>query len=365
MSKGYVPGDLSNIHLKRNVKRLRVSSHDVTGGNEDRWTIAPGQTRILADIEGPGCICHLWFTMMNKPQDEKYLLRRVILRMYWDGEQTPSVEAPIGDFFGMGHGVSKNFVSEPLQMSPENGKGFNCWFPMPFAQKARIEVENQGSPPLLTYFYIDYDKFEKLPEDSLRFHARWHRECPTEGISSNGLDNRFYCFGGSNTTGTGNYVIMEAKGAGHYVGCNINIHNLRESNMWDWPGEGDDMIFVDGESWPPSLHGTGTEDYVNMAWCPQQEYSAPYHGIILGGKENWKGKITFYRYHIKDPVPFEKEIRVTIEHGHNNHRSDDWSTTAYWYQTEPHMAYEPILPVGKRLPLNEEELRWGTSGVKI
>ena len=136
----------------------------------------------------------------------------------------------------------------------------------------------------------------------------------------------------------------------------MNIHNLRDTSKWDWPGEGDDMIFIDGESWPPQLHGTGTEDYVNMAWCPTQEYHAPYHGIILPGKDNWKDKITYYRYHIQDPVMFEKSIRVTIEHGHNNHRSDDWSSTAYWYQTEPHKEFPKLPEVEKRLPFYEEVL---------
>ena len=354
----YFSADLSNLYLKRPAKRLRQSSYDVTGGNDDRWHVQPGACVTLAELTGPGCLCHIWMTLMNEPKDEKDFLRKSILRMYWDGEAEPSVECPVGDFFGMGHAMSRNFVSEPLQMSPENGRGFNCWFPMPFAKSARITIENQGTLPLLTYFYFDYDQCQQLPADACYFHAMWHRECPTQGISDEGIDNREYCFGRCNTTGEDNYVILHAKGAGHYVGCNINIHNLRRSNLWDWPGEGDDMIFVDGESWPPQLHGTGTEDYVNMAWCPQQEYSAPYHGIILGGKENWKGKITYYRYHIKDPIPFEKEIRVTIEHGHDNHRSDDWSTTAYWYQQEPHMPLPPMPPVEKRLPLSEEALRW-------
>ena len=167
-----------------------------------------------------------------------------------------------------------------------------------------------------------------------------------------------WCFSGKNTTGEGNYVILEAEGRGHYCGCNLNIHNLSDSALWNWPGEGDDMIFIDDEK-TPSLHGTGTEDYVNMAWCPQQEYSAPYHGIILGGKDNWMGKITYYRYHIQDPVMFEKSIRVTIEHGHNNNRSDDWSSTAYWYQTEPHKPMPPLPPKEDRLPLADEAVIWG------
>jgi Protein of unknown function (DUF2961) len=111
------------------------------------------------------------------------------------------------------------------------------------------------------------------------------------------------------------------------------------------------MIFIDGEEWPPSLHGTGTEDYFNTAWCPQEKYSAPYHGITLGGGENWSGHVSLYRFHIEDPVTFERSIQVTIEHGHANKRSDDYSSVAYWYQTEPHKPFS-ILPVEQRLPRN-------------
>jgi len=114
-------------------------------------------------------------------------------------------------------------------------------------------------------------------------------------------------------------------------------------------GEGDDMIFIDGEGWPPSLHGTGTEDYFNTAWCPQKEYSAPYHGITLGGGDNWGGHISLYRFHVEDPVTFERSIRVTIEHGHANRRSDDYSSVAYWYQAEPNRSFS-IEPVERRIP---------------
>lgn len=354
-----IVSSLETLAWRRSGRRLRISSYDRKGGNDDRIYVKPGDTATIADIAGAGCITHIWCSFMNEGfVPEKNSLRKVILRMYWDGEQSPSVEGPIGDFFGMGHAQCRNFVSAPLQMSPQDGKAFNSWFPMPFASGARLQVTNECDTLLIFYYYIDYEGWSELPGDLLRFHAQWHRECPTKGIPDEGVPNREWSFEGQNTTGEGNYVILEAKGAGHYVGCNINIHNLRKSAKWDWPGEGDDMIFIDGERWPPSLHGTGTEDYVNMGWCPQQEYSAPYHGLILGGRDNWKGKISYYRYHIQDPVMFEKSIRVTIEHGHANHRSDDWSSTAYWYQTEPHAPFAKLLPVTERLPVEEETLLW-------
>ncbi len=356
------PADLSTLAFGRDAKRRRVSSYDITGGNDDRRYIQPGDTLAIADIEGAGYITHIWMTVGNDkvPNEyEPFNLRKVVFRCYWDGEEHPSVEAPLGDFFGMGHGLSRNFISEPLQMSPENGKGLNCWFPMPFSKRARITVTNECNSVLMVYFYVDYELHATIPDDALRFHAVWHREVPTGGMHASDCESQSeWCFGGKNTDGVGNYVLLEAKGRGHYVGANYNLHNLNTSALWDWPGEGDDMIFIDGDTWPPTLHGTGTEDYFNTAWCPQQEYNAPYHGIILGGEDNWKGKISYYRYHIRDPIPFEQSIRVTIEHGHANHRSDDISTTAYWYQQEPHAPLPPLPPVAQRMPVDAEWLRW-------
>lgn len=350
------PATLATLCYEREGKRRRISSYDETGGNDDRVHIKTGESTVLAEMHSPGLITHIWFTIAtdSRAPEEDYL-RKMVLRIYWDGEENPSVQAPIGDFFGMGHGMSKNFISSPLQMSPQDGKGFNCWFAMPYEQ-AKVEVLNECEETMTVYFYFDYEEYAVLPQGMLRFHAQWNRENPTIGIDDSKIENRDYLFEGKNTTGDGNYVILEAKGRGHYVGCNLNIHNLRDTSKWDWPGEGDDMIFIDGESWPPQLHGTGTEDYVNMAWCPTQEYSAPYHGIIMPGKDNWKDKITYYRYHIQDPVMFETSIKVTIEHGHNNNRSDDWSSTAYWYQTEPHMPLAPLPNVKERLPIHEETL---------
>src|SRR3954454_10738478 len=345
-------GPLSRLPTLTGTRSARASSWDTTGGNDDRWTIAPGATAVLAEIDQPGVVRHIWMTIACR---ETHHLRNIVLRVFWDGEQTPSIEAPIGDFFGIGHAQTHNFVSLPLQMSPEDGKGFNCWFPMPF-ERARFEVHNEcAEEDLLLYFYIDYEVADVSPRDA-RFHAQFRRENPTDGISDEGMTNDEFQLGGENLDGAGNYVILEAQGEGHYVGCNLNIQNLRKTglNNFNWYGEGDDMIFVDGEAFPPALHGTGTEDYFNTAWCPTQEYHAPYHGLTMPGEQNWWGKVSMYRFHIEDPVRFQKSIRVTIEHGHANHRSDDYSSTAYWNQAEPHAPFPPLPAVEDRLPRPDE-----------
>ena len=347
--------NLSNIMIENKSKRKRLSSYDVKGGNDDRIYIKAGESKDIAVIEGAGIINHIWMTHMNEGfKEETESLRKVLIEMYWDDEKNPSVLTPLGDFFGLGHAMTKNFVSAPLQMSPEDGRGLNAWWPMPFRKNAKIRIINECDTTLILYYYIDYEEYESIPDDFLYFHAQWRRECPTKGKDPSDFENHeAWLFSGDNVTGDENYLILDAKGKGHYVGCHIDIDNFNENPKWDWPGEGDDMIFIDGEKWPPNIHGTGTEDYVNMAWCPRQIYNAPYHGLLLGGDENWKGKISYYRYHIQDPIMFQKSIRVTIEHGHNNNRSDDISTTAYWYQTEPHVAFPKMLKVEDRLPLKK------------
>jgi hypothetical protein len=227
-----------------------------------------------------------------------------------------------------------NFVSAPLQMSPQDGKGFNCWFHMPFAGGARVELISElTAAPVFFYYYIDYELFDGVQDGLGYFHASYNRESPTDGVAQGDETLRQYQVEGTNLDGAGNYVVLDSEGKGHYVGCVVSIRNLRDSAEWNWYGEGDDMIFIDGEPFPPSLHGTGTEDYFNTAWCPSEAYSAPYHGITLPGGPNWSGEISLYRFHIEDPITFERSIRVTIEHGHANKRSDDWSSVAYWYQT--------------------------------
>lgn len=368
---------LGGLPRIRDVQSRRVSSWDKTGGNKDFLVIPAGASAVLADIPGAGCINHIWCTHWNSQPD---YLRRVVLRMKWDEEPDYSVNVPLGDFFGMGHAKMVPFSSLPLQMSPADGRAFNCWFPMPYSKHAFVELVNESDEQMNFYYYIDYEVHEEMPADYGRFHAQWLRQNPCDGVSEEGMNNLEFSFGGTNIGGKGNYVILDAEGCGHYVGCNLNIHNLRKAERFDWPknlkwppsqdetegnrevffrkfnwyGEGDDMIFIDGEEWPPSLHGTGTEDYFNTAYCPAVKFDAPYHGMTLPGGPNWSGKISVYRFHIEDPVHFKKSIRVTIEHGHANHRSDDYSSTAYWYQLEPHKPFKALPPVSERLPRPED-----------
>lgn len=342
---------LGSLPFLRDFKSRRSSSFDRAGNNSDWWDLQPGQTLTLLDTDKPGCVKHIWMTVGN---DDEFP-RKLVLRAYWDGEETPSVEVPVGDFFGIGHGIFKDFVSLPLQMSPQDGRGMNCWFPMPF-DSARITLESEGDKKVNVYFYVDYEEYPAPIEHQLaRFHAQWRREAKTEGWLTETLnnDNIWHIWSRKpNVTGEDNYVLLEAEGTGVYVGCNLNI-DVFEKQGNDWYGEGDDMIFVDGEPWPPSLHGTGTEDYFNMAFCPRTEYCAPYHGLpVYSGSSEWpwSGKNSMYRFHIEDPIRFQESIRVTIEHGHANKLFNDYSSTAYWYQLEPHRAFPILLPVNQRMP---------------
>jgi hypothetical protein len=341
-------GPLANLPRIQDARSRRVSSWDRTGGNDDNRRIAAGVHQEIAMIDRAGIVRHIWMTAAC--EDDPLFLRKAVFRVFWDGETMPSVEVPLGDFFGLGHATTRNFWSLPLQMSPQDGRGFNCWFPMPF-EGARFEIENEADGELLLYFYIDYEEVDAVDPGLARFHAQWRRE-RCVGIDDDGLTNASFQLDGTNLTGDGNYTVLEAVGRGHYVGCTMAIENRRSvgSDTWNWYGEGDDMIFVDGEAFPPSLHGTGTEDYFGTAWCPTQEYSGPYHGIVMGGGANWSENIALYRFHIEDPVRFRESIRVTIEHGHANRRSDDLASVAYWYQLEPHAPFPRLPAVADRLP---------------
>lgn len=361
-------GSLAGLARLRDYRSRRVSSWDRTGGNADWVPIRPGESVVLGAIEGAGCVRHIWMTMTSMPP-ERHELRQTVLRMFWDGAGHPNVEVPLGDFFGIGFGLRRNFVSAPLQMSPQDGKGFNCWFPMPFSNGARFEVENQGASVRLLWFYIDYEEHRQADAELARFHAWWNRTPQTAGTAREmGYSRADYQLSDTRPVGAGlgmtgpwlqpnlsgaeNYVILDVSGRGHYAGCNLNV-DVFERQVNDWYGEGDDMIFVDGEPWPPRLHGTGTEDYFGTAFCPRQEYCAPYHGItVYSGTEAWPwgGKNSMYRFHIEDPIRFERAIRVTIESGHNNALANDYSSTAYWYQAAPPARLPALPPVEARLP---------------
>ncbi len=333
--------DLARI--KKDIKRKRVSSYDPSGANFDFKLFEPNEKDNICNINGSGIIKHIWMTLASRIP---HFLRKVIIRMWWDDEPEPSVECPIGDFFGVGHALTVNYWSLPLSMGPEDGKGFNCWFPMPFSKNTRIEIDNETKDKLVCYYYFDYEEHNGLDADYGRFHVTWHRKNPCEGNKKN--RELFYR---KNPTHENDFVLLEAEGEGHYVGCHVDIHNLKVTDKHNWPGEGDDYIEIDdGET---ILYGTGTEDYFCTSWCPSQYYCSPYFGIPLPGGKNWSGKISYYRYHIEDPIYFHKNIKVKVEHGHANQRSDDWSSTAYWYQTEPHKTLDPLLPMMERLPRDE------------
>lgn len=359
-----LPSGLGQLFRARDARRRRSSSWNRTGQNADRVVVPPGENATIADISGAGCIRHIWITIADNEPD---YLRRVILRAYWDGETLPSVESPVGDFFGVGHGRVSNYWSLPLNMvtggraESEARAAMNCFFPMPFARGARLTVENQGQQEIRSlYYYVDYEEHKSLPEDVLRFHAQWRRQNPTPPSLTLSRDEGFQKTNEVvNLDGKLNYVILEATGRGHYVGCNLSIDQINPIPNFGWFGEGDDMMFIDGET-TPSLVGTGTEDYFCAAWgYPGGHNSMPYHGISLAGPTEgpapYSGKWTMYRYHIEDPVMFEKSIKVTIEHGHGNVHANDYSSVGYWYQAEPHGKFPELPPVERRLPIPDRD----------
>lgn len=352
---------LENLFLLGPERSRRVSSYDRSGGNHDWLDLPAGQLREFAAISGCGIVRHIWCTHWTGDPDwkeEPLALRKLILRIYWDGEEEPSVQAPLGDFFGLPFGRRKNFQSAAFGMGPEDGRAMNCWWPMPFRKACRMTIESRCDQHTNFYFYVDYEEHPSLSEDTAYFHAQFLREADTQGWAPQqpGLLDREKAnvpeepawvpaaWLIKNTDGRDNYVILEAEGRGRYVGCNMGVE-IRTPQANEWYGEGDDMIFIDGEAWPPSLHGTGTEDYFCTAFCPTQEFCAPYHGLTLysgdPARKGYKfhGQNAMYRLHIADPIAFQKSIRVTIEHGHANKLSGDWCSTAYWYQLEPHRPF--------------------------
>jgi hypothetical protein len=372
---------LSSLTQRKDARTARVSSWDQRGRNQDYWTTAAHETRVLADLDGPGQITHIWMTQfcrqtlgpglldpydtdttapvmeihnalgVNYEAPDPDYYRKVLIRITWDDETEPAVLVPLGDFFGVGHCMPNSYSSALFTVSakPEESLIFggsaalNCWAPMPFDKRALIELVNENDLPIQQYFYIDYELFrEPLSEDTLYFHSRWSRSNPCNGwapdLQTNSPEVNIV-----DLTGEDNYVVLETTGTGHYVGCNLSVYHRQGS----WWGEGNDMFFIDDDSWPPSLHGTGTEDYFNHAWGMQKN-AFPYHGAIVH-ESDVPGYSVNYRFHVVDPIRFSQRIKVSIEHGHANHLSDDWASTAYWYQQLPSPPAS-ILPLERRLP---------------
>lgn len=315
--------------IRSNVKSRRASSYDRTGGNADNVSrVADGARLNILDVKGAGIITHIWITMA--PGADTLNRNDVMLRMYWDGKNYPSVEAPVGPFFGNGWGEAYHFISAPLAVTPGWGKSYVSYFAMPFANGARIEIENQSGRPIdALYFNIDYEELAELPSNTGRFHA-WYNHQLTEALPDG--ENEWGLLGksGTNTDGKRNYVFADIKGRGHLVGVNYYVNC--PSTMWY--GEGDEMVFIDGDA-KPTLNGTGTEDYFNTSWSPKELFTHPYFGYArVNSETGWLGRTHVYRFHIADPIYFEKSCRYTIEHGDNDNLTLDLASVAYWYQDE-------------------------------
>lgn len=335
---------LDDLARLKNYQTKRISSFDRSGKNADRLVIKPGETAEMARIDGAGIIKHIWVTISCS---DPMLRRNAVLRMYWDKEQSPSVECPIGDFFGQGWGEKYPLITFPLAASPLNGNALNCYFPMPFSSAALITVENQSNEQIdAFYYYVDYEKHDSLSPDLGRFHAFWNREL-TEPLPEPEGENEWSVLmpQGANIDGAGNYVIASIEGQGHFVGVNYYV----ESPTPMWYGEGDDMFFIDGEKWPPSLHGTGTEDFFSCSWSPKEIYMHPCFGFArVNNETGWLGRTHCYRFFLESPIAFQKSLKATIEHGHNNCLTLDLVTVAYWYQKEAHKPFPALRPKEER-----------------
>jgi hypothetical protein len=335
---------LTNLPQLKDYVQKRSSSFDRSGANADARQIAPGATLTLLDADGPAIVSHIWVTIASGDPNH---LKALVLRMYWDGESTPSVETPVGDFFGLGLG--SYFLYESIPLSVGADKALNSFFPMPFQKHGRITVTNEGAQKTdAFYFNIDYRTYSKsLPTDQLYFHAQYRQAAPARGWTNewnaNGdpvVNDR------KNLNGDGNYVWMDATGRGHFVGVTMSI--LQNQDAW-W-GEGDDMFFIDGET-SPSINGTGSEDYFLGAWAfGEHSFSYGLYGAPVKGEDKAGARTSVYRFHLDSPIAFAKSLRATIEHGHANHRSDNFYSVAYWYQAEPHASFPTLPALEQRVP---------------
>ncbi len=335
-------GDLARVRPGRS-KAVTSSSPDFDSNWDRRTYITAGETMVMADIQGPGVINHIWLTFNDAAPNwlESGGSARpdeLVLRMTWDDAEHPAVEAPLGDFFAAGFGLRNEVRSVPIQV--EGGDGYNAFWQMPFTGHAVITVMNEGSKNCRSFYYqVDYTELDEPPVDMAYFHARYHQAFPEKL----GQD----------------FVALETEGRGHYVGTVMSV----QSRSPYWFGEGDARIYVDGDA-RPTIQGTGTEDYFLSAWGLDR-HSWPYFGCtyLSDDPSNLGMRATMYRWHIDDPIRFERSLRVTFEHtgwmsadetetgevdGHVE-REDDIATVAFWYQTDQPDLASTLPPLEARI----------------
>ena len=351
---------LTDLTRLRSRKTGRFSSWDPSGRNYDLWIVPPGKSVVLADIAGPAQVTHIWMTQLHH-------YRECLIKITYDDQPFPSVLAPLGDFFCLGHGLVNSFQSALFSASTHFPYLFNkpcalnCYALMPFARRAVIELINESSEDHRQYFYVDYEMLDAFPPDTGYFHAEFRRANPFQGwgpeVRVNSSESNVANL--ERQAWENNYVILDTQGRGHYLGCNLSVTNF----TGNWWGEGDDMIWVDGYKWPPDLHGTGSEDYFNQAFGMQpnaflRNGSSIFEGGTMPAPEielyrGDSGYQTSYVFHLENPVRFEQEIKVTIESGHANHLSNEMSSVAYWYAEQPAPAAQ-VPPVEQRLPVRRD-----------
>ena len=318
----------------KNFTAHRASSNNPDwNSNDDSKRPIPGETTVLADLQGPGLVNHIWMTIADNEYGWPRLLR---LRVYYDGSDTPSVDAPVGDFFAVGNGFEAEVESHMVRNSSD-GRARNCYWPMPFRKSCKITVTNEGRRRVtMLYYHVDWDKTPSLPANTRYFHARYRQSLPAPADGSK-------------------YEFLNVHGKGHYVGTVMSVVQAEAG----WFGEGDDFFWVDGQK--PSIEGTGSEDYFNDAWGLHVN-DGPYYGVTVADGTGLGARMTAYRWHLLDPIPFTKSLKAEIEHRgwtYNTdgavksafgERTDLISSVAFWYQ-EGIAKDQPAVPYGSaRLP---------------
>ncbi len=338
-ASGSAPAVLPAYARAPQHKTFRQSSFDRTGGNKDFFSIPAGETIDVLQAAGPGILTHIWFTIAAQSANH---LKELVLRIYWDGTAHPSVEVPIGDFFGLNLG--EYYVYQSAFLNCSSVKGLNCYFAMPFRRSARITVTNEGAKPVGSFYSnIDYQTVAAVPADAMYFHAQYRQATPTRAEPSAKV----------NLDGRNNYVFVETQGRGQLMGVTMGI----VQNRPEWFGEGDDMTTIDGSA-TPVITGTGTEDYFCGAWNFGGSMvlgAVPFAHLYNGGPymanpERAGGRYCLYRWHADNPIAFERSLIHSIEHGHANDRSDCFYSTAYWYQTAPASPFPALPPAAQRIP---------------